>query len=66
MINQEYRQAGMMLFKMTDNIDNERTPSIFKSSDKAVELGPRSFAHRASSHSMRVENGAHSFGISSL
>ena len=55
-----------MLFKMTGNTDNEHTLSIFKSSDKAVELGPCSFAHCASSHSMCIENGAHSFGISSL
>lgn len=41
------------------------TPSIFNSSDSAVELGPRNFAHQASSHSVRVENGAHSLGVSS-
>ena len=66
MISQEYWQAGMMLFKMIANTNNERTPSIFRSSDKAVELGPHSFAHCANSHSMQVENGAHSLGISSL
>ena len=38
------------------------TPSICSNSDNAVELGPRNFAQRATSHSRRVENGAHSDG----
>jgi hypothetical protein len=41
--------------------DKEKlTPLICNSSDNAVELGPLSFAQRATSHSSWVEKGAHS------
>jgi hypothetical protein len=48
-----------------DDKDSQRTPSICKSSERAVEFGPRNFAQRATSHSMHDENGAHSLGTSS-
>lgn len=60
---QDSRQSGRELLHIGCDSGCGLTPSIFNSSDSAVELGPHVLAHQASSHSMRVENGAHSLMV---